>query len=145
MAINDRIGTIRKINNLSQVAFSSKISISRNSLINYEKGSRTPSVDVLIRISEEFKIPCTDLISSTLTVPSVEASYSDQPNLVNETTVSKESTEEESLAAFKRFLDINSFPIYKLNSAKINKVHERAMEYIEFQFSKLGVNLKDLK
>jgi hypothetical protein len=63
---------------------------------------------------------------------------------VDKTTVSKINIAEESLATFKHLLDINSFAVDTLSSNEINEVHEKAMEYLEFQFSKLRLNLKNM-
>lgn len=41
---------------LSQEEFANKIGISRNALINYENGKRTPSIEVLYKISIEYNI-----------------------------------------------------------------------------------------
>lgn len=138
MDMANTIRNIRKFYKLTQSEFSTKISISRNALINYEKGARTPPVAVLVRISEEFKVPLTDLIPSTLSVTSEDVSYLENAGLVDKTIVSKKSTQEECLAAFIHFLDIHNFPVDILGSDEIKDVHERAINCIEFELSKLG-------
>jgi len=132
------IRNIRKFNELTQSEFSNRINISRNALINYEKGSRTPPVAVLIKISEEFKVPFMDLVPSKLIVTSEEVTNLAETGLVNKITVSKKATEEESLVAFTHFLDIHSFPVDILSLDEIKNVHEKAIDYIEFEISKLG-------
>ena len=47
----------REKSNLSQEEFADKIGISRRALINYEKGERTPSIEILYKISIECNIP----------------------------------------------------------------------------------------
>jgi len=146
MEMANAIRNIRKFNRLTQSEFSTRLSISRNALINYEKGTRTPPVSVLIKISEEFKVSFTDLVPSTLSVTSEEATNLEQTGLIEKATVSKKSTEEELVAAFKHFLDIHSFPVDILSSDEIMDVHEKAIDYIEFEFSKLGyIKVSDYK
>lgn len=138
MEIANTIRNIRKFNRLTQSEFSSRIGISRNALINYEKGIRTPPVAVLIKISEEFKVPFTDFVPSTLSLTSEEATCLDQTGLINKTIVSNKFTEEDTLEAFKDFLNIHSFPVDMLSSDEIIIIHEKAIDYIKFEFSKLG-------
>lgn len=47
---------------LSQEEFANKIGISRNALINYENGKRTPSIEVLYKISIEYNIALSCLL-----------------------------------------------------------------------------------
>lgn len=56
MSIGVNIKYIRKIANLTQKEFADKIGISRNALINYEKGKRVPPIDVLFSISKAFNV-----------------------------------------------------------------------------------------
>ena len=56
MSIGINIKYIRKLANLTQKEFADKIGISRNALINYEKGKRVPPIDVLFSISKVFNV-----------------------------------------------------------------------------------------
>lgn len=54
--IGQKIKNLRKINNLNQNELSNAIHVTQASLSLYENGNKLPSIDVLIRISEYFKV-----------------------------------------------------------------------------------------
>lgn len=56
MKIGQKIKNLRKINNLNQNELSNAIHVTQASLSLYENGNKLPSIDVLIRISEYFKV-----------------------------------------------------------------------------------------
>jgi transcriptional regulator with XRE-family HTH domain len=51
-----RIEQVRKSMGLSQVQLAEKLQLSKQTLSNYETGSRKPGVDVLVRIADTFGI-----------------------------------------------------------------------------------------
>lgn len=53
---SERLKIARKINDLSQVELARKLSVSKQSVSNWENDNIQPSIDVLIRISRLLKI-----------------------------------------------------------------------------------------
>ncbi|GCL74855.1 XRE family transcriptional regulator [Paenibacillus naphthalenovorans] len=68
--IGERIKYIRKLKNMNQTAFATKIGISQGTLSEIESGKGTPSLDVIIHISNNFRLDMNWLINN-----SVENSY----------------------------------------------------------------------
>lgn len=62
MNIGENIKSLRKNKHLTQQDFANSIGISRNALINYETNKRTPSLELLIKIGNTFKINIFDLV-----------------------------------------------------------------------------------
>lgn len=55
--IGVRIKLLRTRNNLTQTELAKKLNISKSIISAYEKGSRIPSVDTLIHLSDIFDVP----------------------------------------------------------------------------------------
>ncbi|MCY9697580.1 helix-turn-helix domain-containing protein [Paenibacillus alginolyticus] len=60
--IGPNIRRLRKLNNLSQVEFSSRIGISQGNLSEIEQGNCNPSFDTLFAIKKQFNCSIDDLI-----------------------------------------------------------------------------------
>lgn len=54
--MQERIKTVRKMNNLTQTEFGNRIGIKGNTITGYETGLRTPSSAVIRSISKEFDV-----------------------------------------------------------------------------------------
>ena len=54
--MQERIKTVRKMNNLTQTEFGNRIGIKGNTITGYETGLRTPSSAVIRSISKEFSV-----------------------------------------------------------------------------------------
>ena len=54
--LGNRIRTLRTINKLNQIDLANALNITQASLSLYENGNKLPSIDVLIRISDYFKV-----------------------------------------------------------------------------------------
>ena len=100
MKIKDKILSIRKLHNLTQADFAGKIGVTRQTVINWEKGSTEPNevelsgivkyfdIDVHSHIKDsETKIPFYDAVafggSSKLIVQEQEPIYSDGNEMIN--------------------------------------------------------------
>ena len=91
-----KIKNLRTDNGISQSKFARDIGISRGALINYERGTRTPPIDVLIAISKKFNIDIETLTSNdpyTYPLDNDEVMLLKEKNLVNELL----NTEKESI------------------------------------------------
>jgi transcriptional regulator with XRE-family HTH domain len=62
--IGEKIRVLRKIDKISQRELAEKSGISTLSLIRYEKGERTPSLDILAKIATVLKVPLEKLVIS---------------------------------------------------------------------------------
>ena len=62
MNIGEKIKHIRKDHKLNQEAFGKLIGISKNAVWNYENNKRTPSLDILKKMSKALNVPITELI-----------------------------------------------------------------------------------
>lgn len=60
--IGSNIRRLRKLNNMNQVEFSSKIGISQGNLSEIEQGNCNPSFDTLLAIKKQFNCNIDDLI-----------------------------------------------------------------------------------
>ena len=64
MNIGANIKFIRTKENLTQEKFAKLIGISRRALINYENNKRVPSIDLIQKISDTFKINLYDILEN---------------------------------------------------------------------------------
>ncbi|SDO84661.1 DNA-binding transcriptional regulator, XRE-family HTH domain [Paenibacillus sp. yr247] len=60
--IGPNIRRLRKLNNMNQVEFSSRIGISQGNLSEIEQGNCNPSFDTLLNIKKQFNCNIDDLI-----------------------------------------------------------------------------------
>lgn len=65
MKLNERIRQVRIINKLTAKEFGDIFSISLSSVSLYESGRRTPSIDLIIKISNHFNISADYLLGIT--------------------------------------------------------------------------------
>lgn len=138
MDIGNKIKNIRKKDSLTQIEFSKQIGISRNALINYEKGTRTPPVDVLLKIASYFDEPISELMNTTPTLSSDEAKTLQELNLVEASTKSSSVSEKDSLSKFVDFLDSRGFPIEILSPNQISIMHVQTINFLESELIKIG-------
>jgi len=54
--IGSKIAVLRKASGLSQAALANKIGASRTIVGNYERNINTPSIEVLVKIAQEFNV-----------------------------------------------------------------------------------------
>lgn len=64
MAIQDKIRTLREINNLTQEQMAGELQISKNSYAKIERGESKLKIERLEQIANIFKIDVADLVSS---------------------------------------------------------------------------------
>lgn len=138
MDIGNKIKNIRKGLPLTQIEFSKQIGISRNALINYEKGIRTPPVDVLLKIASYFDEPISELMNTTPTLSNDEAKTLQELNLVEASTKSSSVSEKDSLSKFVGFLDSRGFPIEILSANQISILHVQTINFLESELIKIG-------
>lgn len=60
--IGERITQLRKQHQLSQDELAKKISVSRTIIGNYERGTNTPSIEVLLKLAKAFNVSVDYLI-----------------------------------------------------------------------------------
>ena len=65
MDIGNRIKNIRKSKGMTQAELATKSGVSRVSIGNYERSSRTPDVYTIIKIANGLDVPSWKLISDT--------------------------------------------------------------------------------
>jgi transcriptional regulator with XRE-family HTH domain len=56
MTISERIIKVRNDAGLSQVEFAKQLSLSKQTVSNYETGARQPGLDIILKISDEFNV-----------------------------------------------------------------------------------------
>lgn len=56
MIISERIINVRKSNGLNQVQFGKKLNLTKQTISNYETGSRTPGLDIILNIADIFSV-----------------------------------------------------------------------------------------
>lgn len=134
-----KIKNLRTDNGISQSKFARDIGISRGALINYERGTRTPPIDVLIAISKKFNIDIETLTSNdsyTYPLDNDEVMLLKEKNLVNELlNTEKESIKLEDLVDF---LTVSGYPIENLTEEQITELHKNAKQFFNYEFFKLG-------
>lgn len=64
MSIGEKIKELRKNNKLTQEAFAEKLMVSRRTVIDWENDKYHPQTDLLIKISEVFNIPLSELTNT---------------------------------------------------------------------------------
>ena len=77
----ERLRDLRERNHFTQAFVSSKLNIGRATYSNYERGKRTPSLDVIMDLASFYKVPFTyflnsenlDLIAASKELPPAEA------------------------------------------------------------------------
>lgn len=74
MNIGDNIKKYRKEKGLKQSELAEKANVSRVAIGNYERGERTPNVDIIKKIAEALNIPTTTLLDPDL-VPIVDDNW----------------------------------------------------------------------
>ncbi len=134
-----KIKKFRTDRGISQSQFARDIGISRGALINYEKGTRTPPIDVLITISKKFNIDIETLTSNdsyTYSLDNDEVMLLKEKNLANELiNTEKESMKIEDLV---NFLTASGYPTKDLTEEQIIELHRNAKQFFNYEFFKLG-------
>lgn len=60
--LSERIKELRTANGLSQVELAEKLSVSKQSVSNWENDNIQPSIDMLVKISHTFSVSCDYLL-----------------------------------------------------------------------------------
>lgn len=68
MFLGFRLKELRKEKNLSQAALGEMLGVSKVSISGYEKGTRVPSMDILLLILDVFNVPADFLLGRELNV-----------------------------------------------------------------------------
>lgn len=71
MNIGERIKELRTLNKLSQDELSKILNIKQNTLSQYEKGKREPSLELLKLIAEKFNVTTDYLLGITDKIPGI--------------------------------------------------------------------------
>jgi len=67
--IGERIRQVRKYYQLTQLEFGERLGCSKSSIINYEKGERSPDTVFLVRLLKEFNVDSNWLLLGTGKMP----------------------------------------------------------------------------
>lgn len=73
-----RLVEFRKFNNLSQEELAQKLSVSRQSISNWESGDVSPSVEYVIKMAEIYDVSVDDLVNSSVPVDEVYKKKAEQ-------------------------------------------------------------------
>lgn len=136
MSIGENIKKIRMDKRLTQKEFSDLIGISRHSLLNYEKGHRIPSMELIVRISKTFNVDLSEL-SNTEMKDNSYCITQDDYNLIKESAIVSENittNNSYSIEEFKTFLISNGYPVNNLNNEEINELYKKALHFFDFEF-----------
>lgn len=74
MNLGESIKSYRKSNNLTQKELAQKSGITRESIGNYERGSRTPPADILEKIATALKVSMNELMGKSINTYDLESS-----------------------------------------------------------------------
>ena len=66
----ERLRDLRERNHFTQAFVSSKLNIGRATYSNYERGKRTPSLDVIMDLASFYKVPFTYFLNSEIWISS---------------------------------------------------------------------------
>lgn len=137
MDLAQKIRKIRTDRGISQVQFAKDIGISRAALFNYEKGLRTPPIDILLKIAEKFDIDIDTLTSNNdIELSKEESKVLEEHNLLEKfITIESESMSIEDLL---NFLDKNGYPAKDLSAEQIIELYKNATQFFNYEFFKLG-------
>lgn len=141
MNIALKIKKIRKDNKISQTQFAKDLGISRGALVNYERGVRTPPVNLLLKISEKFNIDIDSLTAddkdeNLYTIKNEDALILKESNIASKYI----NTESNSIDIknLTDFLHTSGYPIDDLSEQQIAELHKNAKEFFNYEFFKLG-------
>lgn len=135
MTIGERIIEVRKGEGLNQVEFSKKIGLTKQTVSNYETGTRQPGLDIILKISEVFNIS-TDYLLGKSNYKTFEAQYSSNTGFFTRETLnsltqwnSKEIEVLNSLLCSFEFKDlVKEFIIYTVSSPQILRDQENNID-----------------
>lgn len=133
---------IRKERGISQTQFAKDLGISRGALVNYEKGTRFPPIEVLIKVSKIFDIDIDTLISDKqkkdtyYTISNEDAMLIKDTNLADSYIVDENKSD--SLELFINFLNANGYPVKDLTDEQLAELYKTSKEFFSFEFFKLG-------
>ncbi|MDE7106236.1 MAG: helix-turn-helix domain-containing protein, partial [Anaeroplasmataceae bacterium] len=85
MILEEKIKKIREKEDLSQEAFAERLGVSRQTVINWEKGKSTPTFELLMLIANEFHIEINSLVQSDMELQymSLEEQVNKEKSLLN--------------------------------------------------------------
>ena len=70
--MNEALRLIRVFHDLKQVELANRLGISKSHLSEIEKGSKTPSLDLIERYSREFKLPASSIMFFAEELPNAQ-------------------------------------------------------------------------
>ena len=70
--MNEALRLIRVFHDLKQVELANRLGISKSHLSEIEKGSKTPSLDLIERYSREFKLPVSSIMFFAEELPNAQ-------------------------------------------------------------------------
>lgn len=82
IVIASRIKALRSENNFSQEALGEAIGVSKGAVSQYEKGDNLPSVDILIKIAELFKVSLDHLLTGKQYSNTIPISHTEDPQAI---------------------------------------------------------------
>ena len=71
--INEALRLIRVFHDLKQVELAARLNVSRSHISEIEKGSKTPSLDLIERYSREFNLPVSSILFFSEQLPNAKS------------------------------------------------------------------------
>ena len=81
---SENLKTARAIKGLTQAELAIRLNVVRQTISKWEKGLSVPDADMLIRISELFEIPVSELLGSNIQKESDKNDIAEQLSRINE-------------------------------------------------------------
>lgn len=117
MRLEEKIKEIRRKEQLSQERFAERLQVSRQTVINWEKGT-TPAPSLLVQIANEFHIDVNSLINEELELKYIESIDEDLP-VVPSATTQEEFEAEEVKEQTNISVDEIEKPLYIVTSSMV--------------------------
>ena len=137
-----KIKMIRENNKISRSKFARDLNISRSALINYENGSRVPPTNFLVNMCKKFNIDINKLLTdetddNLYNVSEENAMVLKESNLADKYPIITDN-DSINIDDLLYFLSISGYPTENLTTEQINKLHNHAKEFFDYEFFKLG-------
>lgn len=127
MNLNEKIKYYRNKLNLTQQELADSAGISLRALSNYERGSRVPSMEVLIKIAKALDVPVKEIQPKLIKSPEIEYLFAG----VGKLELEQEELEDQRGNDFRRVADLFEdfdYQINEINDNNINKVEISTFE-----------------
>lgn len=109
ITISERIIEIRKNEGLNQVQFAKKLNLTKQTISNYETGSRSPGLDIILNIADKFNVS-TDYLLGRSEYKTIEAQKLSTSTIFSIEAINKlTNIANENIKVLNTLLSINGF------------------------------------